>query len=89
MLAENDALTAVFDWGCAGLGDFLYELAMFTFYAPWFPAMESIDWAESAKAHYKETDLQVENFNHRLKCYEVHLGLTGMAYSSFTKMSKS
>ena len=33
--ADGSRLTAVFDWGCYSLGDFLYEVAWFTFWAPW------------------------------------------------------
>ena len=83
MLVSGDAIAGVIDWGCAGTGDFLYELAMFTFYAPWFPAMLNIDWLDKAKRHYREIGLKVPDLDRRLRCYEIHLGLSGMAYSAF------
>ena len=44
-LSPPDAsrLEAVFDWGCSLAGDFLYEVAWFTFWAPWYPALDAID----------------------------------------------
>jgi len=81
----DDKITGVFDWGCAGRGDFLYELAFFTFYTPWFPAMAAIDWKGEARRHYAEIGLDVPDFDERLRCYEVHIGLSGMAYNGFIR----
>ena len=83
VLVRQDSIAGVIDWGCASLGDFLYDLGLFTFYTPWFPHMAGIDWAAKARAHYAEIGLEVPNFEERLRCYEVHLGLAGMAYCSF------
>ncbi len=85
VLAVDDRITGVFDWGCAGRGDFLYELSHFTFYAPWFPAMGSVDWLGSATAHYREIALAVPDLLPRLRCYEIHHGLGGMAYCAFIR----
>jgi len=73
----------VIDWGNAMRGDFLYDLAMFTFYAPWFKSMGRIDWLKEAKEHYRALALDVPALDNRLCCYEVHLGLSGMAYAAF------
>ncbi len=42
VLVADDAsrLEAVFDWGCSLAGDFLYDIAWFTFWAPWYPALD-------------------------------------------------
>ena len=81
VLVADDRISAVVDWGNALYGDFLYDLAAFTFYAPWFPAMEGIDWAQGAGA--------IPNFEVRLRCYHAHIGLDGMAYSAFTRRWES
>jgi hygromycin-B 4-O-kinase len=83
VLVANDSSTGVIDWGNAMRGDFLYDLAMFTFYSPWYPAMAGIDWLESAKQHYSTIGLTVPDLEERMQCYEVHLGIAGMAYASF------
>ncbi|HWD37330.1 MAG TPA: aminoglycoside phosphotransferase family protein [Fimbriimonas sp.] len=83
VLVQHGRISAVFDWGCAFLGDFLYDLAMFEFFKRWFPAMERIDWAGVARQHYKEIGLDVPDFDRRLRCYTIHVGLAGMAYCAF------
>jgi hygromycin-B 4-O-kinase len=83
VLVAGDSIVAVIDWGNAIIGDFLYDLAQFTFYAPWFPSMEGIDWLGHAKEHYRTVGLDLTGIDERLRCYEAHLGLSGMAYNAF------
>jgi len=85
VLVSDDQIRAVVDWGNAQYGDFLYELAGFTFYAPWYPAMNGIDWEAAMRRHYEEIGLDVPDFEVRLRCYEAHIGLDGMAYNAFTR----
>lgn len=37
IFVNKDKITGVFDWGCALYGDHLYDLALFEFWAPWYP----------------------------------------------------
>jgi hygromycin-B 4-O-kinase len=83
VLVADDRIVAVIDWGCASLGDFLYELAMFTFYSHRFPAMDRIDWLSRARAHFESIGLIVPNLLERLRLYEIHIGLTNLAYNAF------
>jgi hygromycin-B 4-O-kinase len=85
VLAAPGEIRAVVDWGCGLYGDFLYDLAMFTFYAPWYPAMDGIDWAGEAKKFFAASDVEVPRFDERLRCCEAHLALGNMAYSAFTR----
>ncbi len=87
VLVEPDGsrLTAVFDWGCSKVGDFLYELAWFTFWAPWYPAMEALDLRRVFQEHYRSIGLEVPGFDDRLTAYELQIGLEHIAYSTFTK----
>lgn len=85
VLVADDRINAVVDWGNSLYGDFLYELAAFSFYAPWYPAMSPIDWALEARLHFEEKRIPVPNFEERLRCYEAHIGLDGMAYNAFTR----
>jgi len=86
VLVAGDAsrLEAVYDWGCSLAGDFLYEVAWFTFWAQWYPALEAIDFRSAVRAHYETIGLTVENFDERLACYELQIGLEHIAYATFT-----
>jgi aminoglycoside phosphotransferase (APT) family kinase protein len=81
---DGSRLTAVFDWGCYGLGDFLYEVAWFTFWAPWHAGLAAIDFRSAIRSHYRAAGLDVPRFDERLRCYELHIGLTHLAYCTFT-----
>lgn len=83
VLVENGNINAVIDWGNAMYGDFLYELAGLIVWSPWYPAMQNIDWTEEARKHYKKIGLEVPNFEERLRCYEISIGLNGMSYNAF------
>ena len=81
---DGSRLTAVFDWGCYGLGDFLYEVAWLTFWAPWHAGLAAIDFRAAILGHYQAAGLDVPRFDERLRCYELHVGLTHLAYCTFT-----
>ncbi|MEZ4502684.1 MAG: hypothetical protein R3C39_08670 [Dehalococcoidia bacterium] len=75
-------MTAV-DWGNAGYGDFLYDLARFDFWRPWYPAWGMVDVLAEARAHFEAIGLEVPEFEARLRCYGVHIGLDAQAYDAF------
>jgi aminoglycoside phosphotransferase (APT) family kinase protein len=81
---DGSRLTAVFDWGCYGLGDFLYEAAWFTFWAPWHAGLAAAGFRPAILRHYQAAGLDVPRFSERLRCYELHVGLTHLAYCTFT-----
>lgn len=86
VLVSPDAgrLEAVFDWGCSVAGDFLYEIAWFTFWAPWYPALLALDLRRAVREHYRSIGLEVQDFDRRLACYELQIGLEHIAYATFT-----
>ncbi|HKG24798.1 MAG TPA: aminoglycoside phosphotransferase family protein [Thermomicrobiales bacterium] len=84
VLTRGDRLTAVLDWGSALYGDFLYDVAWFVYWSPWFPAWNGIDFAAEARRHYEAIGLDVPYFEERLRCCQLHIGLDNMAYSAFT-----
>lgn len=75
-------LTGIFDWGCSLAGDFIYDIASFTFWAPWHTGLNAIDIRDRAVAHYAAIGLCVPNFDQRLRCYELHIALEHLAYSA-------
>ncbi len=83
VLVSGGQITGVLDWGCSVYGDFLYDLAWLSFWSPTFPAWRQIDFAHEARSHYASIGLDVPDFAERLRCYELHIGLDGQAYSAF------
>ena len=83
LLVKNDQISALIDWGCSKFGDFLYDLAWFTFWKVWHPAMKDINFRKLALQHYNEIGLKVVNFEKRIRCYEIHIGLDAIAYGAF------
>jgi hygromycin-B 4-O-kinase len=83
VLTQDDRVTAVIDWGSSMYGDFLFDVAWFSFWQPWYPAWSDIDFAEEARRHYAQIGLDVPNFGARLRCYETYIGLDSLAYNAF------
>ena len=83
VLVDADRITAVFDWGSSLYGDFVFDVAWFTFWQPWYPAWSGIDFAAEAERHYAAIGLDVPGFRDRLRCCELYIGLDGMAYQAF------
>jgi hygromycin-B 4-O-kinase len=83
VLVEADRITGVLAWGCAMYGDFLYDLAWLCFWQPWYPAWQRIDFREEAMRHYAAIGLEVPDFEARLRCCQIHIGLAGQAYMAY------
>jgi hygromycin-B 4-O-kinase len=83
VLVEDGRISAVIDWGCAMYGDFLYDLAWFEYWSPWYPAWRGIDFRGEAVRHYASIDLAVPRFEERLTCCQIHIGLAAQAYNAF------
>ena len=75
-------LTGIFDWGCSLAGDFIYDIAWFTFWAPWHPGLDTIDIRSRVVGHYAALNFDVRDFDQRLRCYELHIALEHLAYSA-------
>ncbi|HEV3267474.1 MAG TPA: phosphotransferase [Acidimicrobiales bacterium] len=87
VLVSFDAkrLEAVYDWGCSVYGDFLYDVAWFAFWAPWFPALDALGFRDVFIAHAKDVGLDLPQFEDRILCYELQIGLTHLAYNTVMK----
>jgi hygromycin-B 4-O-kinase len=85
LLVDHDRVTGAIDWGSALYGDFVWDIAWLTFWQPWYPAWRDVDIARFAREHYSAIGLDVPDFEARLRCYELAIGLDGMAYQAFTR----
>ena len=83
VLVEGERITGVLDWGCGLYGDFLYDLAWLCFWQPWYPAWKGIDFQAEALHHYAAIGLEVPDFEERLRCCQIHIGLGSQAYQAY------
>jgi len=83
VLVADDRFTGVFDWGCGLYGDFLYDLAWFCFWAPWYTAWDAIDFRQEALIHYAAIGLTIPHFEERLLACQLHIALGGQAYQAY------
>jgi hygromycin-B 4-O-kinase len=84
VLVNDNKITAVIDWANAMNGDFLYDLAQFTFWDPLHPPLMGINWEAEALKHYEAIGLEVPGFKKRLQCCMVRMGLDAQTYFAFT-----
>jgi hygromycin-B 4-O-kinase len=84
VLVESGRINAVFDWGCSFYGDFLYDVAWIEFWAPWHAAFAASGFRDAARRHYASIGLDVVDFDDRLRCCLIHIGLDHQAYAAFT-----
>jgi hygromycin-B 4-O-kinase len=85
VLVANDRISAVLDWGSGMYGDFLWDVAWFTFWQPWYSGWRDVDFKLEAARHYASIGLEVPSMAERLRCYELCIGLDGMAYQAFKR----
>jgi hygromycin-B 4-O-kinase len=80
---ERTRLEAVFDWGCLAYGDYVYEVAWLMFWAPWHRGLAATDIRGAVLDHYATTGVAAENFDERIRCYQLHIGVHHLAYNTF------
>lgn len=85
VLTDNNKVSAVIDWGNAMYGDFLYDLANFTFWGPLHPAIQKIDWRTKAKQYFIEKGIEIQDYEKRLYTCELHIGLSDMSWNAHNK----
>jgi len=85
VLVNEGTIGGVLDWGCGLYGDFLYDIAWFIHYWPYYPAWQGIDIAAAVQRHYREIGLEVPGFDERIRCYRIHIGLGDQAYNNYMR----
>lgn len=83
VLVSGESVSAIIDWGCALYGDFLYDIAWLTFWAPWFPGLRTIDVDREVREHYRRAGVDAPHWDERLLCCQIHIGLSAQVYSIF------
>ena len=80
---RDHQISGVIDWGCAMFGDFLYEVAWFTFWSAWYPQWAQVDLLAEAQRLYGDAGADLADLHERVACYELHIGLTHQSYNAF------
>lgn len=68
--------------GDSAYGDPLYDIAWLKFWSPWYPALEAMDIVAECMKHFDETGIEVKDFDRRLRCCLIHIGLDHMSYNA-------
>lgn len=84
-MANDGKISAVFDWGNALVGDFLHDLACFSYWSKWYRTMDGIDWEAESQKHFESIGLEVPNFKERMLCYKLQISLDAQSYNAFTE----
>jgi hygromycin-B 4-O-kinase len=82
-VVSGGRVAALLDWGWAKYGDFLYDIARLCFWAGDYPRWHGVDFRAEALAHYRAAGVDVRDAERRLRCYEVHVGLSAQVHRAF------
>ena len=83
--ADADRVTAVFSWKCSAFGDFLYDVAWCTHWAPWHPGIAAVDVYQLTLA---ADDLSATDRLHmaeRHHCYELQIAASHIGWYLWTE----
>ena len=83
VLVTDANVTAVFDWGCSMYGDHLYDIAWLTFCASYTSGFDRLEIRRLARQHYVNEGFDPDDFDLRINCYELHIGLGALTYRAF------
>lgn len=83
VLVNDGNIAAVFDWGCSLYGDHLYDIAWLSFCAPYSSGFDRCEVRRAARQHYVGEGIDPDDFDRRVDCYELHIGLSAMTYPAF------
>ena len=83
VLVQGAHISAVLDWGSAMYGDWVFDIAWFAFWQPWYPDWTGIDFEAEARRHFQDIGLGVPAFSERMRCCELVIGLGNQTYCAF------
>jgi hygromycin-B 4-O-kinase len=74
VLVKGKDVTGVLDWVLSRYGDFIYDIAYLAFWE------DRIDYGKILKNYY--TQKNMSNYDERLLCYKLHVGLSSSGFSA-------
>ena len=85
LLVDNHRISAVLDWGCAMIGDPVYDIGIFSFFEPWYPSFTQVNLIKRMQDQYlAQSPDNSRNFKQRMVAYQIHLTLGNIAYCIFS-----
>jgi hygromycin-B 4-O-kinase len=86
LLVHDHQISAVLDWGCAMIGDPVYDLAIFAFFEPWYPAFTEVGLIERMRQSYLEQSPNNRlNYDKRMLACQIHLTLGNIAFCALSE----
>ena len=82
ILSDGRAITGVIDWGEGSYGDFLYDCAWLSYWS------KSHIYRTILKRHFADKNIIVPNYDERMKCYELHVGLGALGFFAFSQQKE-
>lgn len=82
VMVDRNAITGVFDWGCAMYGDVLYEIAAWEFWLPWYPQWVGLDIRTPILAALNDAGICISDAEMRIALYAIHVGLAHQIYNA-------
>lgn len=73
LIWDGSKITGIIDWALSKYGDFLYDVAWMDFFS--LSSQGKIDYEHFFKNHYQDTGQKIDNYEERMKCYKLRIGL--------------
>jgi hygromycin-B 4-O-kinase len=83
VLVADGNVTSVFDWGSSIYGDHLYDIAWLAFCTAYTTGFVRSETLRLARQHHLDDGLDRDDFDQRIICYELHIGLGALTYRAF------
>lgn len=82
VLVQNNKISGIFDWQCSVIGDFVFDIAWFAFWAEWHDGLKDYNFYDLARIFFDKNDIHVIDLEKRLFAYEIFIGLDSVVYTS-------
>lgn len=77
LIIDDDKIAGILDWAESKYGDFLYDVAWLDFWS------NDIKYAQAFKNYYVMHEIEIPNFDERVECYRLHVGLSGLILAAY------
>lgn len=82
VFSDGKNITGVIDWGESKYGDFIYDAAWLSYWS------KEHKYREIVKNYYADKKLNLPNFEERMRCYELHIGLGALSFYASSQQDK-
>lgn len=83
VIIDGDEVTGVIDWNESGYGDFLYDVAWLDFW------IKKTDFAKAYKIHSQNLGINIPDYEKRIKCHQLFIGLTALGIYAAIDLEKT